>query len=94
MNNLYQQTNYMADVDYLISTYIREYDISKANINILYKYGVINKQQYDTFLLNCKTADTEKIDKEIEELLKLFEYDVFDIYFEKYLRIDAERGEI
>ena len=53
-----------------------------------------NKQQYDTFLLNCKTADTEKIDKEIEELLKLFEYDVFDIYFEKYLRIDAERGEI
>ena len=51
MNNLYQQTNYMADVDYLISTYIREYDISKANINILYKYGVINKQQYDTYYL-------------------------------------------
>lgn len=56
MNNLYQQTNYMTDVDYLISTYIREYDISKANINILYKYGVINKQQYDTYNIMNRNA--------------------------------------
>ena len=33
---LYEQTNYLADIDYLLSTYIREYDISKANINILF----------------------------------------------------------
>lgn len=46
---LYEQTNYLADIDYLLSVYIREYDISKANINILFKYGVITKQQYDQY---------------------------------------------
>lgn len=53
---LYEQTNYLLDVDYLLSTYIREYDISKANINILYKYGVINKQQYDQYYLMNREA--------------------------------------
>ena len=53
-----------------------------------------DKKAYDAFLLNCRTSVTNEIDKETEELLKLFEYDAFDKYFEKYLRIDAERGEI
>ena len=53
-----------------------------------------DKKAYDAFLLNCRTSVTNEIDKETKELLKLFEYDAFDKYFEKYLRIDAERGEI
>lgn len=56
MNNLYKQINYISDVDYLISTYIREYDISKANINVLYKYGAISKAQYDNYYIMDKKA--------------------------------------
>jgi len=43
---LYQESNYTAPVDYIVSSYIREYDINKANINILLYYGVINQDQY------------------------------------------------
>lgn len=50
--HLYERVNYTADINFLTSTYIREYDISKANINILYKKGVISKQQYE-FLYNA-----------------------------------------
>lgn len=53
---LYEKTNYLADVDYLLSTYIREYDISKANINVLFKYRVINKQQYDQYYMMDRDA--------------------------------------
>src|SRR5574344_1702144 len=45
-SNLYENINYDSGIDYLISSYIREYDISKANINILYKYGVISYDEY------------------------------------------------
>lgn len=38
-----------ADIDYLISNYIREYDISKANINVLYSKGVLSAEQYEQF---------------------------------------------
>ncbi len=53
MNNLLKTPNYSMNVDYIISGYIREYDISKANINILYKYGVLSKEKYEYYL----TAD-------------------------------------
>ena len=53
---LYEQTNYIADIDYLLSTYIREYDISKANINILFRYGVISKEQYDQYYIMDREA--------------------------------------
>lgn len=56
MNNLYKRINYNSDVDYLISTYIREYDISKANINVLYKYGAISKSQYEKYYIMNKNA--------------------------------------
>ncbi|MGL5330508.1 MAG: hypothetical protein ACRDD7_14650 [Peptostreptococcaceae bacterium] len=50
MNNLYELTNYTIDSEYIISRYIREYDISKANINILYKYKKITVQEYETYM--------------------------------------------
>lgn len=53
---LYEQINYLADIDYLLSTYIREYDISKANINILFKYGIISKQQYEQYRIMDRQA--------------------------------------
>lgn len=48
-SNLYQNINYSAKVDYLISVYIREYDISKANINILLKYKAISLEDYNYY---------------------------------------------
>lgn len=42
-------SDYVAPVDYLISTFIREYDIAKANINILLYKGLIGIEQYNYF---------------------------------------------
>lgn len=39
------------DIPYIVSQYIREYDISKANINILLYKGMIDESQYN-FLYN------------------------------------------
>ena len=45
---LYEKTNYLnPNISYLINTFIYEYDISKANITILYQEGVIDEQTYD-----------------------------------------------
>lgn len=49
MNNILTSDNYNAPIEYLISCKIREYDIAKANINILFYKGLINKDQYDIF---------------------------------------------
>ena len=44
---LYDKVNYTADVSYLTNVFIYEYDISKANINVLFSKNVIDKQTYD-----------------------------------------------
>ena len=49
MENVFEADSYVAPIDYLISRYIREYDISKANINILLYKGLISKSKYDYF---------------------------------------------
>lgn len=46
--------SYLAPVSYLVGNYIREYDISKANINILLYKGLIDKQTYDRFYVMPK----------------------------------------
>lgn len=49
MNNLYLQSTYVAKYDFLINRDIREYDISKANISILYSLGLISKSKYEYY---------------------------------------------
>ena len=44
---LYKEKNYTINLGYLFNQYIREYDISKANINILLAKGVIDQQLYN-----------------------------------------------
>ena len=44
---LFNKINYTANISYLTNALIYEYDISKANINILYTYNIINKETYD-----------------------------------------------
>ena len=47
ISQLYKRINYSSEFSYIISRYIREYDISKANINILYSLNLITKSQYE-----------------------------------------------
>lgn len=59
MSQLYKAHSYLCkDIPFIISSYIREYDIAKANINILYKYGVLDKKQYD-YYHNCPRMERE-----------------------------------
>lgn len=44
---LWNQKNYLLDIDYLIATAISEYDIRKANISVLYSEGVIDRSYYE-----------------------------------------------
>ena len=46
-NNLWQYRTYLLDVPYIIAHNIYEYDIRKANINVLYALGEIDKDYYD-----------------------------------------------
>lgn len=51
MSELWKAHNYICkEIPFIISSYIREYDIGKANINVLYKYGVLSKDQYEYYL--------------------------------------------
>ena len=45
--SLYKEKNYLISVPYIFNQYIREYDISKANINILLAKGVIDNKLYN-----------------------------------------------
>lgn len=45
MDALYEKTSYTVPINY-ISGYIREFDIKKANISVLYKAGVIDQATY------------------------------------------------
>lgn len=47
-SNLFTKDTYVAEgITHIVSSYIREYDIAKANINILLYYGVIDRRQYN-----------------------------------------------
>lgn len=50
---MYNRINYLANISYLTNTMIYEYDLSKANINILLTKGLINKKTYD-YLYNAE----------------------------------------
>ena len=47
-SNLWQNHSYLnKNITHILSSYITEYDIAKANIHILYEAGVLNKEQFD-----------------------------------------------
>lgn len=48
-SGLWRNINYKTPVKYYINTYIREYDLSKANINALLYQGRISKSEYNKF---------------------------------------------
>lgn len=68
--------NYTQDIAYVLNSHIYEYDISKANINILYYYGKISKEEYKR-LYNADRMERQKTvgimelkDKEVYQVIK------------------------
>lgn len=53
------KTNYLKPVNFIINSRIYEYDITKANINILYYYDIIQENEYNK-LYNMSRIDRQK----------------------------------
>ncbi len=71
---LYDKINYSANINYLNNTLIYEYDISKANINVLYSKCAIDKPTYD-YLYNANRMIRQKyigkLQQQNPELIKI-----------------------
>ena len=57
VSDLWRMTNYRTPIKFIINQYIREYDISKANINSLLYTNRISKKDYD---LLCSLDKTDR----------------------------------
>lgn len=62
---LWERINYITDRRLISGSYITEYDISKANINVLYSYNVIDEELYNNLLRVDKQVREEYIGKQI-----------------------------
>ena len=62
MSNLYNKINYVTDRDVILGGNIIEYDISKANINILRAFDQLDQDTYDKLLY------ADQFDKMVREV--------------------------
>lgn len=58
-----------------------------------YEFLNINLYAQEKFVKLCRNDILDGFQAEIEQLLSCFVYEKFDVFFEKYLRIDEEEGE-
>ena len=49
-SSLWNSVTYKTPIKFLVNTYIREYDLSKANINSLLYTGRITQEEYNVYL--------------------------------------------
>lgn len=54
INDVLSSQNYNSSYNIILNSFIREYDISKANINVLYERGIIDKETYDNLYYSDK----------------------------------------
>lgn len=59
--SLWKSVNYKTPIKYFVNTYIREYDLSKANINALLYTGRITQEEHATYLSMDKQEREVKI---------------------------------
>ena len=87
------------DVDDYVNSGMAELSRQQSWGNISATYGVLmndynflfcNGKAADDFIKLCRNDATKKMDNEIKEILALYEYDNFDVYFERYLRLYSE----
>lgn len=104
MSELWKEKNYLADVGYIVGRHIYEYDISKANINVLYYYGYIDQDYYEKlkelprmkrqieigYLLKYTPGLVDKLDEGIREFRRrLFEANDLEDYDILSIKNDA-----
>lgn len=76
ISQLYEKVNYISGLRFIFSNYIREYDLSKANINVLYSKGVIDYSMYAKLLVASREERQitigllERENKEVINILK------------------------
>ena len=101
--NFRKDTFINQDINFLVSNYIREYDIQKANISILLSEGMISQDEYDYYhnmnsdtrkvALGCLQRDNEDIKKCLNDgfvkYRKLF-FEANDIQDEHLLSINKD----
>lgn len=58
MSSIWKKKFYKANIPYLIDVPIRAYDITKANINVLYDAGAISQEQHQ-YLMTCPKLERE-----------------------------------
>lgn len=58
MNKVWKETNYRADIQFMIDSIIREFDITKANINVLRDANVISQETY-MYLSQCPKMERQ-----------------------------------
>ena len=66
IEDLLKGQNYNSSYNIILNGFIREYDLSKANINALYERGVIDKALYD----NLYSADKSIREKHIGLMIR------------------------
>lgn len=84
-----ERVNYLANINYIFGRYIREYDIQKANISVLYELGVLSKEKYD-MLFNADRMSRQvyigkliREDSSIGQAIKTGIMNAKNIFFEK-----------
>lgn len=60
-SGLWRSINYKTPIRYFVNTYIREYDLSKANVNALFYTGHITQEERDYYLAMDKPEREAKI---------------------------------
>lgn len=66
IESILKSQNYVSEYELIFNSFIREYDISKANINALYERNIIDKYQYD----NLYGADKQLREKTIGLMIR------------------------
>ena len=76
---------------YSTSTSENAWNVISSNGIVRYDYYTLmrNTLLYDSYLKLCDTDGTKEIERLIEELLPLFDYDKFDKFFEPYLQMSS-----
>ena len=85
MGDLWKQKNYLLDIPYLIAHHIYEYDIQKANINVLRELNYIDDEYYNKA---CELID------EYDLILPMQDFDKEKFYDEMFLDKKAQGGKV
>ena len=88
VSTIYQKDSYInKEIDFLLSHFIREYDIRKANISILLSKGLITQQEFDYYaslgdMRSIVIGKLQKKNEKIKEALTNGFYEYRQMFFE------------